>query len=144
MAEQQVKESVEVRQPTIRIESDGTPRGTRIFSGDTEIKMVTRVELELDIDIDKPRNEARLHIFDVGGSLEATLKALHITKLPPPISDLLVEITAPERHWFRQRSFFQVVRRTNRGSDHALIELVAQGWAAPAAPLTYTIPEYDR
>lgn len=142
MAEQQIEESVTVLQPTIRIESDGTPAGTKILSADgVEIKHVQRVDLKMEVGY---RNEARLDVYDVSGSIDATLKALHITKLPPPICDLLVEVSAPERHWFRQRSFFQIVRRTNRGEEHALIELVAQGWTSPTAPMQMTVPEYDR
>ena len=143
MAEQPVEESVKVIQPKIRIESDGTIPGTRLYAGgsDSEIGGVTRVEL--DIDVKKKASSAVLHVLDIGGSVEATLKALHITKMPPPICDLLVEISAPERHWFRKRSFFQVVRRRNRGVDYAFLELVAQGWTAPTAPLQFMIPEFD-
>lgn len=145
MAQLQVEENVEVlrHEPTIRIETDGTSMGTHLFAADdTEIKYITRVELS--IDVKQKSNEAVLHVLDVNGSIEATLKALKITKVPPAVCELLVDVMPPERHWFRQRSFFQIVRRSNKGTDHALVELVAQGWTAPTQPLKFTIPEYDR
>lgn len=119
--------------PKIRIESDGTPNGTRVYAASgEELKYITAVELS--IDINEALTRATLHLLNVGGSLEATLDALAVKTIPAPAEEHVLTIYAARWTWRGRRSRLTLNRQTNGGTDYTLVEPVVRCLIPPSEP----------
>lgn len=123
--------------PRIRIESDGTLPGSHVYAGDVEIP-ATRVDFSLDVH--DPRGKAILHVFDVGTHLEATLAALHVTKLPAPAEEYVLTVSPARWTWRGRRSRLTLEQHVCHGTDYTICTPLIRCDVPASDPLVHRFP----
>lgn len=124
--------------PQIRIESDGTLAGSHVYAGDVELRGVSRVDYSFDVK--DPVGRAVLHIFDISTYLEATLAALHVTKLPAPAEEHVLTISAPRWTWRGRRSRLTLEQHVCHATDYTICTPLIRCDIPPSEPLVHRFP----